>query len=166
MNRTLQREDTASQAGWMFADLFLALTVIFLATVSFVPIGISSGDQKPELNSVASNTNPLDKQSSVTLISNGFIAEYKSADFAKFQADFRKYLKVKDLPENTNVLFLEALGHTDATGAGNDSGNLAALKFLIEAKKLMPNNFDGASSSINLATDVPAGNVRIKVTLS
>ena len=30
-------EDTTSQGGWMYADLFLALMVIFLATISFVP---------------------------------------------------------------------------------------------------------------------------------
>lgn len=30
-------EDTTAQGGWMYADLFLALMVIFLATVSFVP---------------------------------------------------------------------------------------------------------------------------------
>jgi len=30
-------EDTTAQGGWMYADLFLALMVVFLATVSFVP---------------------------------------------------------------------------------------------------------------------------------
>ena len=30
-------EDLPGQAGWMYADLFLALVVIFLATISFVP---------------------------------------------------------------------------------------------------------------------------------
>jgi hypothetical protein len=30
-------EDVTEKAGWMYADLFLALMVIFLATISFVP---------------------------------------------------------------------------------------------------------------------------------
>ena len=30
-------EDATEQAGWMYADLFLGLMVIFLATISFVP---------------------------------------------------------------------------------------------------------------------------------
>jgi len=30
-------EDTVSQSGWVFADLLVALSVIFLATISFVP---------------------------------------------------------------------------------------------------------------------------------
>ena len=32
-----EQEDTTAQAGWMYADLFLALMVVFLATISFVP---------------------------------------------------------------------------------------------------------------------------------
>ena len=30
-------EDASHLAGWMYADLLLALMVIFLATISFVP---------------------------------------------------------------------------------------------------------------------------------
>ena len=30
-------EEVLDKAGWMYADLFLALMVIFLATISFVP---------------------------------------------------------------------------------------------------------------------------------
>ncbi len=30
-------EDATHQGGWLFADSFLALMVIFLATISFVP---------------------------------------------------------------------------------------------------------------------------------
>ena len=30
-------EDVTNQAGWMYADLFLGLMVVFLATVTFIP---------------------------------------------------------------------------------------------------------------------------------
>ena len=33
-----QAEDATLLAGWMYADLLLGLMVIFLATISFVPI--------------------------------------------------------------------------------------------------------------------------------
>ena len=32
-----EEEDATEQAGWLFADSFLALMIIFLATISFVP---------------------------------------------------------------------------------------------------------------------------------
>ena len=38
-------EDVTSQAGWLFADSFLALMIIFLATIYFIPsLSTGSGD--------------------------------------------------------------------------------------------------------------------------
>lgn len=34
----IEAEDATLLAGWMYADLLLGLMVIFLATISFVPI--------------------------------------------------------------------------------------------------------------------------------
>ena len=36
-------EDLTGQAGWMYTDLMLALMVVFLATISFVPQFMGSG---------------------------------------------------------------------------------------------------------------------------
>ena len=33
----IEEEDATHQGGWLFADSFLALMVVFLATISFVP---------------------------------------------------------------------------------------------------------------------------------
>lgn len=163
MKADRQLEDSSSQAGWMFADLFLALTVIFLATVSFIPSGKSSS------NSSLGNSNSTKYTSSiqskqVTLISNGFIGDYKVADVDKFKSDLQTYLKQKDLPSNTSALYLEVIGHTKDYGVPNDSGNLEAIKFVINARKSMPENFAGTNSSINLSPAVALGNVKIKVT--
>ena len=38
-------EDSTLLAGWMYADLFLAMMVIFLATVTFIPEYIGNLDQ-------------------------------------------------------------------------------------------------------------------------
>mgnify|MGYP003353057049 CR=1 FL=1 len=37
--------DTTFLAGWMYADLFLALMVVFLATISFVPAYLTNARQ-------------------------------------------------------------------------------------------------------------------------
>ena len=37
VHRNIEEEDATSMGGWLFADSFLALMVIFLATISFVP---------------------------------------------------------------------------------------------------------------------------------
>ena len=38
-------EDVSFLAGWMYADLFLAMMVVFLATVTFIPEYIGRLDQ-------------------------------------------------------------------------------------------------------------------------
>ena len=47
-------DDMSDKAGWMYADLFLALMVIFLATISFVP----------EIKAANENSNQVRIQSS------------------------------------------------------------------------------------------------------
>ena len=159
------QEDNSSLAGWMFADLFLALTVIFLATVSFVPSGKLSAEGTSGISKLKIQ-NVLREKSAIILISNGFIGEYKSTDFKAFRSDLSDYLVGKDLPRNTNALYLESVGHTSKLGEPNDSGNLSALSFVINARKIMSVNLDGTTTSISLSPDVEPGYVKIKVTFS
>ena len=172
-----QLEDSSSQAGWMFADLFLALTVIFLATVSFIPSG-GAGDSKNQnssnTNSQLESRNPQNdankvialKKNELTLISSGFIGEYPVSSTSKFIQDFNEYVKLKDLPQETSILYLEVIGNTSEFGVSNDAGNLDALKFVINLRKVIPKNLTGTNTSINLSPEVGPGYVRIKLTFT
>lgn len=166
MKQKIRLEDSSSQAGWMFADLFLALTVIFLATVSFVPNGNINAN--PEVNQdqnrVLDNNQIVKNSNEITLISSGFIGQYQSNEFEKFKKDVTQYLKYKDLPQSTTALYLEVVGHTTENGQPNDAGNLAALKFVIEARKALPKNLQNTSTSINLSPEVPVNQIRTKIT--
>ena len=161
-------EDSSSQAGWMFADLFLALTVIFLATVSFIPQG-TQGESKSQGTSTSSQdvqNGNLEKNDEVLLISNGFIGEYSVNDRATFVRDLNDYMTGKGLPNSTSALYLEVIGHTTEYGTPNDNGNLDALKFVIELRKLIPNVLEGTNTSINLSPDVAPKTVRVKLTFT
>lgn len=165
MNSRNLQEDTSSLAGWMFADLFLALTVIFLATVSFIPSGKVNDSNTKDLASAKLNYDLLTK-SQITLISNGFINTYQKDDTRAFGLDLEKYLENRDLPNNTKALYLEVLGHTDSAGELNDLGNLSALNFVINARKDQAKHLDTTTTSINLSPDVPSGFIKIKVTFT
>ena len=158
-------EDTTSQAGWMFADLFLALTVIFLATVSFIPSGSSKADDTTN-SQTSTFTTFKSFNGNLVLISNGFIGKYKANSTSKFIKDLNDYLKTKDIPASTSVLYFEVVGHSNNEREGNDLGNLDALKFVIELRKLKPLMFEGTNTSINLGPEVPPGYVRVKLTFS
>ncbi len=161
-------EDSTSQAGWMFADLFLALTVIFLATVSFIPNSNQQKDstQKNQGNSSNQTSSNFQNQEQLIIISNGFIGEYASKGVMRFKSDLLDYLEQRNLPEETTALYLEAVGHTSAFGQANDAGNLAALGFVIDARKELPVILENSNTSISLSPDVEPGSVRIKITFT
>ena len=164
MKRRATLEDSSSQAGWMFADLFLALTVIFLATVSFIPSGQDSGTAIQ--NSVRNESSTNVPNYALTLISNGFIGDYSSNENSKFINDLNTYLDLKDLPNDTKALYLEVIGHTRLFGEPNDSGNLDALEFVIALRKEIPEVLAGTNTSINLSPEVQAGKVKVKITFA
>ena len=163
MKTRSQVEDSSSQAGWMFADLFLALTVIFLATVSFIPYGsIGSASQPGKIENQRPSNQIQDQE--LALISNGFIGQYFAGSTSKFVSDLQSYFEIKGIPAGTNALFLEVIGNTTKFGVANDAGNLDALKFVINLRKEIPAVLSGTNTSINLSPDVNPGTVRVKIT--
>lgn len=159
-------EDTSSLAGWMFADLFLALTVIFLATVSFIPansgIGVSSK------SSIVNNfeIDQKNEGSRISLISNGFVAQYSINQVNRFKQDVQNYLRVKEIPIDTTAIYLQVICHTSDYGVKNDTGNINCLRFIINSTKAQKLTFVNTNTSIDLSPDVPKNFVKVKVTFS
>lgn len=170
MNRKDSAEDASSQAGWMFADLFLTLTVIFLATVSFIPSEsnpISKNQKNPREISDSKDSTMLEKtNTSLVLISNGFVGTYSAKGVENFRLDIKNYMQTKGISDSTSALYLEVIGNTTEFNVPNDSGNLDALKFVIDARKALPGILNGTNTSINLSPDVFKGQVRVKITFS
>lgn len=165
MKNRNQVEDSSSQAGWMFADLFLALTVIFLATVSFVPLGSESSDFLSSTRDTKQSSNQI-QNNELTLISSGFIGQYQAASTSKFIIDLESYFQIKGIPTGTSALFLEVIGNTSEFGVANDSGNLDALNFVINLRKEIPAVLAGTNTSINLSPEVKPGTVKVKITFT
>lgn len=164
MKNNYSVEDSTLQAGWIFADLFLALTVIFLATVSFIPINMTS-DSKVITNipSEKSGMNSTNNPSKI-LISNGFIGIYRTTSANLFARDFKEYLLKKGAAPDTKAVFIEAIGFTSEYGVPNDKGSLEALKFVIDVRNLLAPNIEKTSTAIDVSPEVKAGFVKIKVT--
>ena len=149
----------------MFADLFLALTVIFLATVSFIPSGGNgSATQAGKLGTEKTSNQIQDEK--LALISNGFIGQYSAGSTLKFISDLKSYFKIKEIPSGTSALFLEVIGNTSEIGVANNAGNLDALKFVINLRKEIPDVLVGINTSINLSPDIKPGTVEVKITFT
>ena len=100
--RTISYEDPESDAtflaGWMYADLFLALMVVFLATISFVPAYLSSA------------TKVGSTYSYVRVFKEPLIVVYDSFDEKLIQKDINYFLETRGLPNTTDVLYAQIIG--------------------------------------------------------
>ena len=114
MNRRARaaEEDVTFLAGWMYADLFLALMVVFLATISFVPtyFGSSAGTSiNAEYNYTKTFGTPL------VIIYNEFNAN-------QIEADITNFLQSKNLPLTSDVVYAQIVGgyakKTETSGQG------------------------------------------------
>ena len=77
-------EDVTEKAGWMYADLFLALMVIFLATISFVPnTRTAPPGNTPETPQVSLNS--INMTSGMADLYTKFDPEQMKADIEKFK---------------------------------------------------------------------------------
>jgi hypothetical protein len=89
-------EDASHLAGWMYADLLLALMVIFLATISFVPnFTNSSAAVTTQIKQISSGYN---YNRGLSLVYNGFDSNLIMKDIENF--------KVKEgLPADAEIIY-------------------------------------------------------------
>ena len=147
-----QVEDATSQGGWLFADSFLALMVIFLATISFVPMLTSpSPDQ-----AVGTAGN----------YKNAFVMVFDSFDPIKLRTELSGFIKNEELPAGTKVLYAEILGGYDPAVEEEYDGNLKGLAFAIKVKDEKISAFSQATINVGATSSIDPGQVLVRLTLA
>ena len=138
-----EAEDASHLAGWMYADLLLALMVIFLATISFVPnLSNSSSAVTTQIKQISSGYN---YNRGLSLVYNGFDSKLIAADIASF--------KIKEgLPDDAEIIYAQILGGFDLKTESADEGKLRALEFSIKLSKDNPQLF--ATAATNLGSNL------------
>jgi hypothetical protein len=138
-----ETEDASQLAGWMYADLLLALMVIFLATISFVPnLSNSSSAVTAQIKQISSGYN---YNRGLSLVYNGFDSKLITEDIANFKAK-------EGLPEDAEIIYAQILGGFDLKTENADDGKLRALEFSIKLSKDNPNLF--ATAATNLGSNL------------
>jgi len=153
----LHEEDVTSQAGWLFADSFLALMVVFLATLSFVPVlgGGFSGTANIKVGELGG-----------TNLSQGLVFAYEKFDAARIQTDFITMLAKKKYQPSTTVLYANIVGGFDPKTENANQGVVRALAYSIQLRKAGLPEF--VKTRIDLSSDatLKPNQVLMRVTLS
>ena len=153
--RRREEEDATSMGGWLFADSFLALMVIFLATISFVP----------SLGGGLSGTGNIGNIAGGNYV-KGLNIAYESFDAARIESDIDAFIEAEKIPRSSKVLFAKIVGGYDPSIENEDQGRYRALFFSAQLRNSGLAYF--ASSKIDLGASklLKSNQIVLRLTLS
>lgn len=155
VRRRREEEDATSQGGWLFADSFLALMVIFLATISFVP----------SLGGGLTGTGNIGNIAGGNYV-KGLNIAYESFDAAQIKKDIDGFIEGEKLPRNSTVLFAKIVGgYNPGTETENDA-KFRALIFSAEIQKSGLEYFANAKIDLGASKLLKKNQIVLRLTLS
>jgi hypothetical protein len=148
-------EDATSQGGWLFADSFLALMVIFLATISFVP----------SLGGGLTGTGNIGNIAGGNYV-KGLNIAYEKFDAAQIQRDIDGFIAGEKLPKSSKVLFAKIVGGYNPKSEGDNEGKFRALLFSAEITKAQIAYFQDAKIDLGSSALLKPNQIVLRLTLS
>ena len=151
----IEEEDVTNQAGWLFADSFLALMVIFLATISFVP-ALTTG--------VVTGSGSVGKIAGSNYI-KGLVLTYNKLDVEKIQQDIATYITNEKLSPTSEVIYARIVGGYKAS-EGVDAGNVRAIEVSVQLKKSGMSYFENTSIDLSASDKLGIDTFILRLTLA
>ncbi len=145
-------EDLVGQAGWMYADQFLALMVIFLATISFVPIFGQSDTNQNQAN-IYNYTEIYDK--TLNLI-------YDSYDALAVTNDIKDFLKTLNYAPESEIIYSQIVGGFDPEQETSQMGIKRALVFSQKLDRGNPDLLKNASTTLSVSSSIKSEQIVIR----
>lgn len=155
------QEDLLLQSGWMYADLFLALTVIFLATISFVPQFGQSGESNP---STSVNTG-VETATSFNY-AKGYTLLVPVDQYDQVANKVSQFLAQEGLDANSEIIFAQIVGGYDPQSEKPSDGQLRAITFAVEINKKFPKLLVSAQRFIQSSPTIAPGDIALRLTFA
>ncbi len=149
-------EDATILAGWMYADLLLGLMVIFLATISFVPI-----DNFISKSLVKATYKQVDKAFN---FNRGISLIYDKFDAVALEKDIEAFKKREGLDNNAEIIFAQILGGYDAKTETADIGRNRALIYSFSLNAEQTGLFSRASVTAGGEPGLNPGQIALRLT--
>jgi hypothetical protein len=154
-----EQEDTTAQAGWMYADLFLALMVVFLATISFVP-------------TFNGNANLITKNQGSTLYTYSNIYTkhldilYTTFDATIIKDDIKTFIKNEKLPDSTEIIFAQVIGGYNEKNETPSIAIKRAIDFTNKLDKQAPELLHHAASTMSSSRTIDPDQIVFRLTFA
>ncbi len=151
-------EDLTGYAGWMYTDLMLALMVIFLATISFVPQFTGNS------NSVTDPNNPDYSYSKV--FDESMNTLYESFSLGQIERDISRFKINKGLPADSDIVFAQYVGGY-SSGSENPATAIArALAFSQKLDSANPELLASAATTLSSSNVLKANQIIVRFTFA
>jgi hypothetical protein len=151
----IEEEDATSQAGWLFADSFLALMVIFLATISFVP-ALTSG--------VIMGSGSVGKIAGSNYV-KGLILSYDSFDEAAIERDIRAFIVNEKISPSSEVMYARIVGGY-SVGESSEAGQVRAIEVSVKIKNSNMAYFENATLDLSSSDQIKPETFVLRLTLA
>ena len=149
-------EDATLLAGWMYADLLLGLMVIFLATISFVPI-----DNFVSKSLVKATYKQVDKAFN---FNRGLSLVYEKFDAKGLAADIEAFKKREGLDNDAEIIFAQILGGYDPKTEDAQTGRNRALIYSFSLTQDANGLFSNASVTAGGESSLTKDQVALRLT--
>ena len=150
-----EEDDVTFLAGWMYADLFLAMMVVFLATISFIPEYFGNNTKST-----------VDAYNYTQIYKKPMIAAYEGFNADQIAADIRAFILDNNLPPDTEIVYAQIVGSYNKNIESSSQENFREQQF---STKMDMSNIDllyNASTTFSSTTSVPANRVVVKFTFA
>ena len=151
-----QEEDATLLAGWMYADLLLGLMVVFLATVSFVPI-----DNFISKSLVKATYKQVDKAFN---FNRGLSLVYEKFDAKGLEEDIEAFKKREGLDNDAEIIFAQILGGYDPKTEDAQTGRNRALVYSFSLTQDANGLFNNASVTAGGESSLTKDQVALRLT--
>lgn len=151
-------EDLTGQAGWMYTDLMLALMVVFLATISFVPQFTGN------LNAKVGSDIPDYTYSKIFDESmNGL---YESFNLEQIERDIARFKSSKGLRADSDIVFAQYVGGYSSTSENAATAIARALAFSQKLDSANPDLLAMAATTLSSSNVLKSNQVIIRFTFA
>jgi hypothetical protein len=151
-----EAEDATLLAGWMYADLLLGLMVIFLATISFVPI-----DNFVSKSLVKATYKQVDKAFN---FNRGLSLVYEKFDAKGLEEDIEAFKKREGLDNDSEIIFAQILGGYDPKTEDAQTGRNRALVYSFSLTQDANGLFNNASVTAGGESSLTKDQVALRLT--
>ena len=165
-NTEVDQDDATNIAGWVFADLLLGLSVIFLVSISFA----LPSDSGTPVNILGSAPTALQIDSGEnrqqSAINEGYNFYYTKFDKDQIEEDLKNYFGRQNIPLNSDVLYAQIVGGFDPKTEGSEVGTIRALEFSIAIKNSDIKAFQRSNYDLTTSSEISAGSVALRLSFA